>query len=80
VKGIVSNREMNDSAVLDLTTIVRRGRRLEYFTLAWNCIEGWDAWEVIGLARQINEVTRQGASVIHDMADPPRIGATPVLA
>ena len=31
---------MNESAVLDRTAIVRRGRRLEYFTIAWNSIEG----------------------------------------
>ena len=31
---------MNESAVLDRTLIVKRGRRLEYFTIAWNTIEG----------------------------------------
>jgi divalent metal cation (Fe/Co/Zn/Cd) transporter len=31
---------MNESAVLNRTAIVRRGRRLEYFTIAWNSIEG----------------------------------------
>src|SRR5260370_38149425 len=39
---------MNESAVLDRTAIVRRGRRLEYFTIAWNSIEGLVA-VVIGL-------------------------------
>jgi divalent metal cation (Fe/Co/Zn/Cd) transporter len=39
---------MNESAVLDRTAIVRRGRRLEYFTIAWNSIEGLLA-VVIGL-------------------------------
>lgn len=31
---------MSESAVLDRMAIVRRGRRLEYFTIAWNSIEG----------------------------------------
>jgi hypothetical protein len=31
---------MSESAVLDRTPIVRRGRRLEYFTIAWNTLEG----------------------------------------
>jgi hypothetical protein len=30
---------MGESAVLDRTTILRRGRRLEYFTIIWNYIE-----------------------------------------
>ncbi len=39
---------MNGSAVLDRKAIVCRGRRLEYFTIAWNSIEGLVA-VVIGL-------------------------------
>jgi divalent metal cation (Fe/Co/Zn/Cd) transporter len=31
---------MSASAVVDRVAIVRRGRRLEYFTIAWNSIEG----------------------------------------
>jgi divalent metal cation (Fe/Co/Zn/Cd) transporter len=31
---------MSESAVLDRIAIVRRGRRVEYFTIAWNSIEG----------------------------------------
>src|SRR5690348_14266673 len=31
---------MNEGAVLTRTDIVRRGRRLEYFTIAWNSVEG----------------------------------------
>ena len=31
---------MSESAVLDRTPIVRRGRRLEYFTIMWNAVEG----------------------------------------
>jgi divalent metal cation (Fe/Co/Zn/Cd) transporter len=31
---------MSENAVLDRTPIVRRGRRLEYFTIAWNTLEG----------------------------------------
>src|SRR5712692_2695112 len=34
---------MSESAVLDRTPIVRRGRRLEYFTVGWNAIEGLGA-------------------------------------
>jgi divalent metal cation (Fe/Co/Zn/Cd) transporter len=34
---------MSQSAVLDRIAIVRRGRRLEYFTIAWNSIEGLPA-------------------------------------
>jgi divalent metal cation (Fe/Co/Zn/Cd) transporter len=31
---------MNETAFLERTTIVRHGRRLEYFTIAWNTLEG----------------------------------------
>jgi divalent metal cation (Fe/Co/Zn/Cd) transporter len=31
---------MSESAVVDRRTAVRRGQRLEYFTIAWNSIEG----------------------------------------
>jgi divalent metal cation (Fe/Co/Zn/Cd) transporter len=31
---------MSESAVLNRTGIVQRGRRLEYFTIVWNAIEG----------------------------------------
>jgi divalent metal cation (Fe/Co/Zn/Cd) transporter len=31
---------MNESTVLTRMDIVRRGRRLEYFTIAWNSVEG----------------------------------------
>lgn len=31
---------MTESAVLERSTIVQRGRRLEYFTIAWNTLEG----------------------------------------
>ena len=31
---------MNESAVLDRSSVVLRGRRLEYFTIAWNALEG----------------------------------------
>jgi divalent metal cation (Fe/Co/Zn/Cd) transporter len=31
---------MSESAVVNRTTIVQRGRRLEYFTIVWNAIEG----------------------------------------
>ena len=32
--------DMTDSAVLQRSSIVQRGRRLEYFTIAWNTLEG----------------------------------------
>src|SRR5437016_14328695 len=31
---------MADIAVLERMAVVRRGRRLEYFTIAWNSLEG----------------------------------------
>src|SRR5215468_6392927 len=31
---------MGESAVLDRTSVVRWGRRLEYFTVVWNAVEG----------------------------------------
>ena len=31
---------MSESAVPSRTRIVRQGRRLEYFTIAWNALEG----------------------------------------
>jgi len=33
-------RKMSESAVPSRTRIVRQGRRLEYFTIAWNAFEG----------------------------------------
>ena len=31
---------MADTAIIERTVVVRRGRRLEYFTVAWNSLEG----------------------------------------
>jgi divalent metal cation (Fe/Co/Zn/Cd) transporter len=31
---------MAEAAILERTDLVRRGRRLEYFTIAWNAVEG----------------------------------------
>ena len=31
---------MAETAILERTTVVRHGRRLEYFTIAWNAVEG----------------------------------------
>jgi hypothetical protein len=31
---------MSESAVSDRLAVVQRGRRLEYFTVGWNAIEG----------------------------------------
>jgi divalent metal cation (Fe/Co/Zn/Cd) transporter len=38
--GAVYTKPMGESAVLDRAAIVRHGRRLEYFTIAWNALEG----------------------------------------
>jgi len=32
--------DMDGTAILERTAFVRRGRRLEYFTVAWNALEG----------------------------------------
>jgi len=32
---------MAEIAVLERTAVVRHGRRLEYFTIAWNGLEVW---------------------------------------
>ncbi len=31
---------MSETAILDRTAVVRHGRTLEYFTIAWNALEG----------------------------------------
>jgi len=31
---------MAEAVILERTAVVRRGRRLEYFTIAWNSLEG----------------------------------------
>jgi hypothetical protein len=41
---------------LDRTAIVRRGRRLEYFTIAWNSLEGLLAVAIGVLAGSISLV------------------------
>ena len=33
-------RSMTEGALLERTAVVRRGRKLEYFTIAWNAVEG----------------------------------------
>jgi divalent metal cation (Fe/Co/Zn/Cd) transporter len=47
---------MHDTAVLDRTSFVRRGRRLEYFTIAWNAIEGLLAMAMGAIASSISLV------------------------
>jgi len=32
---------MAETAILERTAVVRQGRRLEYFTIEWNALEGW---------------------------------------
>ena len=34
---------MVETAIMERTVVVRRGRRLEYFTVAWNALEGFVA-------------------------------------
>jgi len=31
---------MAETAIMERTEVVRRGRRLEYFTVTWNALEG----------------------------------------
>ena len=38
--GCIVDCVMVQSAVLDRAAVVRRGQRLEYFTVAWNAVEG----------------------------------------
>ena len=33
--------DMMDTAVMDRTALVHRGRKVEYFTIAWNAVEGF---------------------------------------
>src|SRR5579859_1536332 len=47
---------MVESAILDRTAAVRRGRRLEYFTVAWNALEGLVAILAGALAGSISLV------------------------
>jgi len=47
---------MTQTAVLERTTIVRRGQRLEYFTIAWNLLEGLAAVVAGAMAGSISLV------------------------
>ena len=47
---------MAETAVLERKSIVRRGRRLEYFTIAWNALEGLVAVVAGALAGSISLV------------------------
>ena len=47
---------MADIAVLERTAVVRRGRRLEYFTIAWNSLEGLVALVAGAIAGSISLV------------------------
>jgi divalent metal cation (Fe/Co/Zn/Cd) transporter len=47
---------MTESAVLERRTIVQRGRRLEYFTIAWNALEGLIAIAAGAIAGSISLV------------------------
>jgi len=47
---------MNQSAVLDRTSIVRHGRRLEHFTIVWNALEGLVAVVAGAIASSISLV------------------------
>ncbi len=45
---------MREIAVLDRTTLVRHGRRLEYFTIGWNTLEGLVAVIAGGVAGSVS--------------------------
>ena len=47
---------MNQNAVLERSLVVRHGRRLEYFTIAWNALEGLVAVAAGALAGSISLV------------------------
>src|SRR6266436_5366366 len=47
---------MAETAILERTVVVRRGRRLEYFTIAWNTLEGLIAVIAGALAGSISLV------------------------
>jgi divalent metal cation (Fe/Co/Zn/Cd) transporter len=46
----------SESVILDRVAIVRRGRRLEYFTIAWNAVEGLLAFAMGVVAGSISLV------------------------
>ncbi len=48
--------DMDGTAILERSAFVRRGRRLEYFTVAWNALEGLVAVFAGVLARSISLV------------------------
>jgi divalent metal cation (Fe/Co/Zn/Cd) transporter len=48
--------DMPETAILERTAVVRRGRRLEYFTIAWNSMEGLVAVGVGVIAGSISLV------------------------
>ena len=39
-ESVSENLRVNEVAIVERNVSVRRGRRLEYFTIAWNTIEG----------------------------------------
>src|ERR1700688_73538 len=47
---------MAETAILERTAVVRHGRRLEYFTIAWNALEGLVAVVAGGIAGSISLV------------------------
>src|SRR5437867_785282 len=47
---------MNETSILERTTAVRHGRRLEYFTIVWNALEGIIAVVAGGFAGSISLV------------------------
>ncbi len=47
---------MSDIAILERMEVVRRGRRLEYFTIGWNIIEGLVAVAAGAIAGSISLV------------------------
>lgn len=68
---------MVETAIMERTVVVRRGRRLEYFTVAWNTLEGLVAVIAGAIAGSISlvgfgvdsfiEVTSWGRAALADV-------------
>ena len=53
---------MAETTVLERTAVVLRGRRLEYFTIAWNALEGLVAEQRIRSVEKNEECTAPGVN------------------